>query len=41
MDLKEQNIAEYLIQGCGFKKLAAKYGIGSSMNDLQQLRLSF
>ena len=27
MDLKEQIIAEYLTQGCGFRKLAAKYGI--------------
>ncbi|CAN5614439.1 hypothetical protein BH10BAC2_BH10BAC2_06160 [soil metagenome] len=26
MDLKEQIIAEYLTQGCGFRKLAAKYG---------------
>ena len=41
MDLKEQNIAEYSTQGCNFRKLAAKYGIRSSMNDLQQLRLSF
>ena len=27
MDLKEQIIAEYLTQGGGFRKLAAKYGI--------------
>ena len=27
MDLKEQIINEYLTQGCGFRKLAAKYGI--------------
>ena len=27
MDLKEQIIREYLMQGCGFRKLAAKYGI--------------
>jgi transposase-like protein len=27
MDLKEQIIQEYLTQGCGFRKLAAKYGI--------------
>jgi transposase-like protein len=27
MDLKEQIITEYLTQGCGFRKLAAKYGI--------------
>jgi transposase-like protein len=27
MDLKEQIIREYLTQGCGFRKLAAKYGI--------------
>lgn len=27
MDLKEQIIAEYLTQGCGFRKLAAKYGV--------------
>ena len=27
MDLKEQIIAEYLTQGCGFRKLAVKYGI--------------
>jgi transposase-like protein len=27
MDLKEQIILEYLTQGCGFRKLAAKYGI--------------
>lgn len=27
MDLKEQIIHEYLTQGCGFRKLAAKYGI--------------
>lgn len=27
MDLKEQIITEYLTQGCGFRKLAAKYGV--------------
>lgn len=27
MDLKDQIIQEYLTQGCGFRKLAAKYGI--------------
>ncbi|MBS1577313.1 MAG: transposase [Bacteroidetes bacterium] len=27
MDLKEQVIREYLTQGCGFRQLAAKYGI--------------
>lgn len=27
MDLKEQIIQDYLTQGCGFRKLAAKYGI--------------
>ncbi len=27
MDLKKQIIQEYLTQGCGFRKLAAKYGI--------------
>ena len=27
MDLKNQIIAEYLTQGCGFRQLAAKYGI--------------
>lgn len=27
MDLKEQIIQEYLTQGCGLRKLAAKYGI--------------
>lgn len=27
MDLKEQIIGEYLTRGCGFRKLAAKYGI--------------
>ena len=27
MDLKTQIIHEYLTQGCGFRKLAAKYGI--------------
>lgn len=27
MDLKEQIIQEYLTQGCGFRKLSAKYGI--------------
>jgi transposase-like protein len=27
MDLKEQIITEYLTQGCGFRKLAKKYGI--------------
>jgi transposase-like protein len=27
MDLKEQIIQEYLTQGCGFRKLAAKYGV--------------
>ena len=27
MDLKTQIIQEYLTQGCGFRKLAAKYGI--------------
>ena len=27
MDIKEQIIQEYLTQGCGFRKLAAKYGI--------------
>lgn len=27
MDLKNQIIQEYLAQGCGFRKLAAKYGI--------------
>jgi transposase-like protein len=30
MDLKEQIIQEYLTQGCGFRKLAAKYGISRS-----------
>lgn len=28
MDLKEQIILEYLEQGCGYRKLQAKYGIG-------------
>jgi transposase-like protein len=28
MDLKEQIIQEYLQQGCGYRKLQAKYGIG-------------
>jgi hypothetical protein len=27
MDLKEQIIQEYLQQGCGYRKLQAKYGI--------------
>ena len=27
MDLKNQVILEYLTQGCGFRQLAAKYGI--------------
>jgi transposase-like protein len=27
MDLKEQIIQEYLTQGCGFRMLAAKYGV--------------
>ena len=27
MDLKDQVITEYLTQGCGFRKLAAKYGV--------------
>ena len=27
MDLKEQIIQEYLLTGCGFRKLAARYGI--------------
>ena len=27
MDLKDQIIQEYLMTGCGFRKLAAKYGI--------------
>jgi transposase-like protein len=27
MDLKNQIIQEYLTQGCGFRKLASKYGI--------------
>lgn len=27
MDLKDQIIQEYLSQGCGFRKLAARYGI--------------
>jgi transposase-like protein len=27
MDLKNQIIQEYLTQGCGFRKLAGKYGI--------------
>jgi transposase-like protein len=27
MDLKDQIIQEYLLTGCGFRKLAAKYGI--------------
>jgi transposase-like protein len=27
MDFKNQIIQEYLTQGCGFRKLAAKYGI--------------
>ena len=27
MDLKEQIIQEYLLTGCGFRKLAAKYGL--------------
>jgi transposase-like protein len=30
MDLKDQIIQEYLAQGCGFRKLAAKYGISRS-----------
>lgn len=28
MDFKEQIIQEYLEQGCGYRKLQAKYGIG-------------
>jgi len=28
MDLKDQIIREYLEQGCGYRKLQAKYGIG-------------
>jgi hypothetical protein len=28
MDLKEQIIQEYLQQGCGYRKLQDKYGIG-------------
>ena len=27
MDLKDQIIQEYLLTGCGFRKLAAKYGV--------------
>jgi transposase-like protein len=27
MDLKDQIIEEYLLTGCGFRKLAAKYGV--------------
>ena len=27
MDLKDQIITEYLTQGCGFRKLAARYGV--------------
>ena len=27
MDLKDQIIQEYLLTGCGFRKLQAKYGI--------------
>ena len=27
MDLKDQVIQEYLYSGCGFRKLAAKYGV--------------
>ena len=30
MDLKEQIIREYLHTGCGFRKLAAKYGVSST-----------
>jgi transposase-like protein len=30
MDLKDQIIQEYLSTGCGFRKLAAKYGISRS-----------
>jgi transposase-like protein len=30
MDLKAQIIQEYLTQGCGFRKLSAKYGISRS-----------
>lgn len=27
MDIKDQVIQEYLLTGCGFRKLAAKYGV--------------
>jgi transposase-like protein len=30
MDLKDQIIQEYLTQGCGFRKLAIRYGISRS-----------
>jgi transposase-like protein len=30
MDLKDQIIQEYLTQGCGFRKLATRYGISRS-----------
>ena len=32
MDLKNQIIQEYLTQGCGFRKLAARYGISRTTN---------
>jgi len=30
MDLKTQIITEYLIKGCGFRELAAKYAISGT-----------
>ncbi|MEP6713376.1 MAG: hypothetical protein ABJA37_13200 [Ferruginibacter sp.] len=27
MDLKDKAISEYLLTGCGFRKLAGKYGL--------------
>ena len=43
MDLKEQIIAEYLMQGCSGSKLAAKYGISRTMINVAEkdLNISF
>ena len=40
MDLKEQIILEYLEQGCGYRKLQAKYGIGRTTIWVQILKLT-
>lgn len=40
MDLKEQMIAEYLMQGSGFRRLAAKHGISRTMINIAEKDLN-